>query len=123
MKRLFTFIAATALLLAAFKITTSHSEAAPSAPVQFQGFVTYGNGNPAPIDTEVKVYLGGTLKGETSITREDGFYQITGNHSDFPTGTYKLNAHDLVGAIGNEFCFKVYETENQECDVVFTIHY
>lgn len=29
MKRLFTFIAATALLLAAFKITTSHSEAAP----------------------------------------------------------------------------------------------
>ena len=123
MKRLFTLIAATALLLAAFNITASHSEAASSAPVQFQGFVTYGSGNPAPVNTVVKAYLGSELVGQTTISVTNGFYQITGNHNDFPTGNYKLNAHDLVGAIGNEYCFKVYETENQECDIVFTIHY
>ncbi|MCL4709104.1 hypothetical protein KJ068_28410 [bacterium] len=123
MKRLFTFIAATALLLAAFKITTSHSEAAPSAPVQFQGFVTYGNGNPAPIGTRVRVYLGGELKGEVYITVTNGFYQITGNHNDFPTGNYGLNANDLIGAVGSKSCFKVNETENQECDIVMDLHY
>ncbi len=123
MKRLSVLVAVALALVALFGVSALQSEATPTAPVQFEGVVSYPNSNPAIENTVVKVYLGGTLKGETTITRDDGFYQITGNHPDFPTGTYRLFADDGVHAWGEEYCFKNQGIENQVCNVTLDTEY
>ena len=121
MKRANVLLAVALTLLALLGVSVLQSEAISAAPVQFEGFVRYVNGSPAPYGTKVETYLGGVLKGSVTITRTDGFYQITGEHADFPTGTYHLGANDQVSASGDENCFKY--VEYQACNITLDVNY
>ncbi len=101
MKR-FLILSAVFFAFVALVATAFDSNARPADINQFVGIAKYTNGNPAPYGTVVKAYLGGTLKGQTTIIRQDGRYQIQGDDDDFPTGSYTLTADDQVGMIGDE---------------------
>ncbi len=97
MKRLVFLLAALValLVLAGFMML-------PVEETQFDGIVKYTNGSPAPEGTRVRAYLGGSLKGETELTGSDGYYEIKGADTNFPAGTYRLEADDLTHAMGDE---------------------
>lgn len=101
MKRFMIFFAV-ALALVALTVAAFESTARPADNNQFVGIAKYANGNPAPIGIVVKAYLGGALKGQTTIIRSDGRYQIQGDDDNFPTGSYDLYADDGAGMLGWE---------------------
>jgi len=103
MKRFLLLLLTVVFAIAVLATTAFEPEAKPVDINQFIGIVKYPNGNPAPFGTVVKVYLGGVLKGQTSIIRPDGRYQIQGDDNDFPTGRYTLSADDQVGMLGAEY--------------------
>jgi hypothetical protein len=121
MKRLIILFAAL-IAAVAFAGYTFHTETLMPPPIQFKGSVTYHNGSPAPIGTKVEAYLNGVNKGQ-AILSQAGFYELTGNPVNFPTGTYTLQADDLVGMLGTEDCYKVQYTEQTLCNIVLRTAY
>lgn len=101
MKR-FIILLVSVFALVALAATAFESKARPADINQFVGTAKYSNGNPAPQGTKVKAFLGGVEKGQTTIIRSDGHYQIQGDDNDFPTGNYTLTADDQVGMLGDE---------------------
>ncbi len=97
MKRLVLLLAALmALLVLVGFMTPSTSER------QFDGIAKYTNGSPAPEGTRLRVYLGGSLKDEIVLTGSNGYYEIWGVDTNYPAGTYRLEADDLTHAMGDE---------------------
>ena len=73
------------------------------------------NGQPMPIGTPVKAYLGGVLKGQTTVQQSDGYYRITGENEDFPSGTYNLISDDGYN-YGTNNCSHT-ETQTTNCNI------
>lgn len=90
---------------------------AKDAPIQFKGYVTYHNGNPAPTYTVVEAYLNGVKKGEATLQLSNGYYELTGTEGVFTTGTYTLKADDKVGMLGESQCYKVQGTTETVCNI------
>lgn len=113
MRRLF----ALALTFAvAFLLLAGLATSKRDVPTQFQGYVTYmNNGQPMPIGTPVKAYLGGVLKGQTTVQQSDGYYRITGENEDFPSGTYNLISDDGYN-YGTNNCSHT-ETQTTNCNI------
>ncbi|NUO83024.1 hypothetical protein HUU05_23380 [candidate division KSB1 bacterium] len=116
MKRLCAFIVVLIAVLGLFGFAWLRP-APEDAPIQFKGFVTYHNGNPAPAGTIVEAYLGGVPKGQTTLQLSNGYYELTGTEGAFTTGTYTLQADDGVGMLGENQCYKVQGTTETVCNI------
>lgn len=116
MKRFIAFAAIFIVMLGLFGFAW-FKPAAKDAPIQFKGYVTYHNGNPAPNGTLVEAYLGGVKKGETTLQASNGYYELTGTETVFTTGTYTLKADDKVGILGENQCYKVQGTTEIVCNI------
>lgn len=102
MKRLVFSVAAIFLLAILAVFANNNSQAKPLDNIQFAGVVKYAGGSPAPSGTEVRVFLGSTLKATVYLQHSDGRYQVLGDDDDYPTGNYTLKGDDLVGMLGVE---------------------
>lgn len=99
------FLAVLALLLAVVALATSafESKARPVDNNQFMGIAKYADDDPVLPGTIVRAYLGSEEKGWTKIWGTNGYYQIRGDDSEFPTGSYTLYADDGVGMLTWEY--------------------
>lgn len=122
MKRLFILVAALIVTLALVGFAVLKTEIRDTAPIQFQGTVKYNSGASAPVNTVVKAYVGGALKGQVTLSQA-GYYELTGDPVNFTTGTYTLEADDQIGMIGDEQRYKVQGTERTVCNITLNIAY
>jgi hypothetical protein len=117
MKRLFLLFVAIVAMVALLGLAIHEPKARLVAPTQFQGYVTYQQtGGPAPAGTLVRAFLDDVEKGRTTISGSYGYYGITGDDEDFPTGTYLLRADDGVW-YGTNNCSHTQGTTS-DCDIV-----
>lgn len=102
MKRILVFAFALFVMCTLAAAVAYNSLANPTENIQFYGYVKTRGGTPARYGTEVRVFLGSTLKVTYYLVRDDGYYQIRGDDNNYPTGNYTLKADDLVGLLGVE---------------------
>ena len=119
MKRII-FISAALVVAAVIGLIVIKSQAYPY-PTQFEGYVTYTSGSPAPAGTIVRAYMDGE-RGSTTVQAPYGFYRLTGPDENFPTGTYSLEAED-GSFTGYSICSRTQATPATECDVVLDTPY
>ncbi|MDZ7269303.1 MAG: hypothetical protein ONB48_17965 [candidate division KSB1 bacterium] len=101
MKRFMILLAAamTTVLLVGILVEQSQSHPVPNR--QFHGKATYRNNEPARVGTSVDAWLGSVKIADGEVWDTRGSYNIWGENSDFPSGTYTLVADDgsLLGQV------------------------
>jgi len=77
------------------------SESSPTYSRQFHGKATYRNNKPAPVGTSVDAWLGSVKIADGEVWDTRGNYNIWGDNSDFPSGTYTIVGDDgsLLGHV------------------------
>lgn len=75
-----------------FSPRPAEAENIPPLEVIFEGTV-YDGSSPVPAGITVKCHQGTMLKA-SGTTFDDGFYEIRGSHSQFPSNAYRLVAKE-----------------------------